>query len=141
MYIWGTINPPGEDESYNGLYLTKDDIHNLVKQDKITNKPVKIEHKGIDVGKVVSTWVDQDGSLQCVLDINQSEFEGAVVSDFVQNGVCKELSLGYVVDMQHSQQSGLMARNKQVVEVSIVKRGARDKCFIHGFSQSAGKPK
>ena len=133
MLLWGTINPAGEQNDYKGFYYTKDDIRRCVDSAEMVGKPVRIEHVGSDVGRVVSAWQNNKGQMDCVLEIDQKCLEGAVVSKFVGQGVCKELSLGYVVDVQNSD-GCISATNKHVVEVSIVRKGARQDCYIHGYS-------
>lgn len=136
MLVWGTVNPAGEGNNYKGFYLTRDDIRRCVETREMQDKPVKIEHKGVDVGRVVSAWQNSRGQMDCLLELQQNNLESAVVSKFVDQGVCRELSLGYMVDVQHSGAGGggISATNKRVVEVSLVKKGARDNCFIHGFA-------
>lgn len=135
MLVWGTVNPVGEGANYKGFYLTRDDIRQCVSQGGIIGKPVRIEHKGSDVGTVVSAWQNRSGQMDCLLELRHDNLEGAVISKFVDQGVCRELSLGYMVDVRNSQGS-LAASNKRVVEVSIVKKGARESCHIHGFTSS-----
>ena len=132
MHIYGTLNPPGEDNSYNGLYFTKRDIDDCIQQNKLQGVPVKIEHKGIDVGRVIRAWKNSTGAIDCVMEVNENVFEGAIVSKFVDQGVTRELSLGYTVEMQNSG-NGICTGKKHIVEVSIVKKGAREKCFIHAY--------
>jgi hypothetical protein len=131
MLVWGTVNPVGEKNNYKGFYLTRDDVRDCTSD--IIGKPVKIEHKGTNVGHVVSAWQNTKGQMDCLLELKQDNLEGAVISQFVDQGVCKELSLGYMVDVQNSKGS-ISAVKKHVVEVSIVKKGARANCHIHGFS-------
>lgn len=138
MLVWGTVNPVGESSNYKGFYLTRDDIRHCLADGGITGKPVKIEHKGSDVGVVISAWQNTRGQLDCLLEVTQDNLEGAVISRFVDNGVCRELSLGYTVDVRHSDR-GVAATNKRVVEVSIVKKGARNSCHIHGFTSADSK--
>jgi hypothetical protein len=58
MLVYGTCNPEGYgDESYEGLYLTDADIRTITPL--MPGIPVKIEHRGVDVGKVVSAWMHQ----------------------------------------------------------------------------------
>lgn len=52
----------------------------------------------------------------------------------VQEGLCKDLSLGYKVGMSANSSGKLQASHKRVVEVSIVKQGARENCHIRGWS-------
>ena len=58
MLVYGTCNPEGYgDENYEGLYLTEADIRNITP--KMQGIPVKIEHRGTDVGTVVSAWMHE----------------------------------------------------------------------------------
>lgn len=134
MLIWGTANPTGESDEHTGYLFTQSDLRECIQNGSLIGKPVKIEHKGVDVGRIVSAWQNQSGALDCVLEINENMFEGTCVSRFIEDGVCRELSLGYVVSMQNSD-GAQRAKRKDVVEISIVKKGARDKCFIHGFGK------
>ena len=60
--------------------------------------------------------------------------QAALGKEFVVRGICPELSLGYHVTMSKSPAGFLKASNKKVVELSIVRKGARDGCYIHGYS-------
>lgn len=58
MLVYGTCNPEGYgDESYEGLYLTDADIRDITP--KMPGIPVKIEHRGVDVGRVVTAWMHE----------------------------------------------------------------------------------
>ena len=139
MYIWGTANPKGEGEGYNGLFLTGKDIRGIVKDDSLVGLPVKIEHKGVAVGRVVTTW-ESDGKLDILVDVDERLLEGNVVSRFVRDSICKDFSLGYTVGMQFSEAAQTYtAAQKTFNEVSIVRTGARDKCHIHGFTSPDAK--
>ena len=95
--------------------------------------PVHIEHKGVEVGRVVSAW-EHEGTLQCVLELDESVLEGAIGGEFVRSGICKDLSLGYTVELAQSKENGkVKMRNKKLKEISIVKKGARKNCHIHGY--------
>ena len=136
MMFWGTANPTGEHESYDGLYLKKHEINNMVLDRDLIGLPVKIEHKGDQIGHVVSAW-QHEGRLDMLLSINdKNSLQSNIGSTFVKTGVCSELSLGYSVSMQNSKETGLKTGVKTVKEVSIVKQGARDNCIIHNFFQS-----
>jgi len=134
--IWGTANPRGLGPDYNGIYLTSLDIQKMVEQVHEAKRegrdiPVMIEHKGAEVGKVVSAW-EHNETLQCVLEIDEKTLEGALGSEFVRTGLCRDLSLGYALDMAQSK-SGVKVGNKKLKEISIVKKGARKHCHIHGM--------
>ena len=132
MLLWGTVNPDGEADTHTGVLLRQRDIQDLASGGSMIGKPVKIEHTGEAVGKVVSAW--QCGShLECVLQVNRDNIEGMFAQDFIKTGRCSELSLGYNITMQHSADGQLEAGTKEVLEVSIVKKGARHDCKIHGF--------
>ena len=134
--FWGTANPSGENETYDGLYLKKHEINNMVLDRTLIGLPVKIEHKGNQIGNVVSAW-QHEGRLDMLISINdKTSLESNIGSTFVKTGICSELSLGYSVAMQNSKETGLKTGVKTVIEVSIVKQGARDNCIIHNFLQS-----
>jgi len=136
--IWGTANPKGLESSYNGIYLNGDDVQQMIVQVRDANRngeqiPVKLEHTGVAVGHVVSAWENQ-GTLECVLELNERVFEGSIGSEFIRSGICKDLSLGYTIDMEQSKAGVVRAKRKMLKEISIVKKGARKNCHIHGIS-------
>jgi hypothetical protein len=134
MFVWGTANPVGESLGYDGMYFTGGEINDMVIDRTLVGLPVKIEHKGEQVGHIVSAW-QHSGRLDLLLNIdeNSPSMATAVASHFVKGNVCKDLSLGYTVGVQQSVDGGLSTGKKQVSEVSIVKRGARENCHIHAF--------
>lgn len=134
--LWGTANPEGM-QNYEGIYLNQRDIQDMINQVNKANKigqnlPVLVEHKGIQVGKIVSAWEHQ-GKLECVLELNNRILEGSIGSEFVRSGICRDLSLGYNVSLEQSD-TGIKVGQKILKEISIVKRGARPSCHIHGVS-------
>jgi hypothetical protein len=137
--IWGTANPEGLANSYNGVYLNKEDITSMVSQVRTANNigepiPVHLEHKGVQLGHVVSAW-EHNGTLQCVLELNERVLEGSISKEFVRSGIVKDLSLGYSVDMQQSKKEGIKTNNKILREISMVKQGAQRHCHIHAFTK------
>lgn len=136
--LWGTANPEGMSNDYQGIYLNKDDIQSMVRQVEAANKrsekiPVHLEHKGVPVGHVVSAWAHND-TLQCVLQLDESTLEGSIGSQFVRKGICNELSLGYTVELKNSESGQVKVANKLLKEISVVKKGARNHCHIHAVS-------
>lgn len=134
--LWGTANPEGM-ENYHGIYLNQEDIRDIISQISEANHsenriPVLVEHKGVQIGHVVSAW-EHAGKLECVLALNERVLEGSLGSEFVRSGICKDLSLGYDVSLEQSQ-AGIKVGRKKIKEISIVKRGARPRCHIHGVS-------
>jgi hypothetical protein len=141
MLLWGTANPEGMENDYQGIFLNKEDIKSMVRQvEQATRRaekiPVHLEHKGVAVGHVVTAWAHKD-TLQCVLKLDERVLEGSIGSEFVRNGICNELSLGYAVDLQNSA-TGLAAVNKTLKEISVVKKGARHHCQIHAVTGKSG---
>lgn len=133
MLVYGTCNPPGESESHQGVYLRKTDISSLVNSGALLDLPVKIEHMGQPIGRIISAWQHND-RLDCVFKIDDNSIDSICAQEFVKSRRCPELSLSYAVTMQNSSEGGLSGGNKDMIEVSIVCAGARDNCFIHGFS-------
>ena len=136
--VWGTANPEGLKDSYKGVYLNTSDIRNMVEQVASANVageriPVKLEHTGVPLGRVVSAWENQ-GKLDCVLELDEGVLEGSISAEFVRTGICKDLSLGYTVTMEQSKNGPMQSRTKRLNEISIVVKGARKRCNVHGFS-------
>ena len=75
--------------------------------------------------------------MDVLMEINGNMLEGEMGKEFVRRGLCPELSLGYNVTMSKSPAGFLRATNKRVVELSIVRQGARDGCKIRAFASSA----
>lgn len=94
--------------------------------------PVKAEHTGEALGSVVSSYVDDKGALRCVVRIDDS-LEGEIARGLVRDGIATDFSLGYTVDVSHSN-SYLKAGKKQVLEVSLVRRGAREGCHVYHYT-------
>ena len=137
--LWGTANPEGLKDSYRGVYLNASDVTSMVEQVSDANRrgesiPVKLEHTGVPLGRVVSAWENQ-GKLECVLELNERVLEGSISAEFVRTGVCKDLSLGYTVEMAQSKTGQIQSRKKMLNEISIVVKGARSKCNVHGISK------
>ncbi len=137
--VWGTANPEGLKDTYKGIYLNNSDIKSMIQQVSTANAlgssiPVKLEHTGVALGKVVSAWENR-GTLECVLEINERVLEGSISAEFIRSGICKDLSLGYTVEMEQSSSGSIQSRKKKLNEISIVVKGARKRCNVHGFSK------
>ena len=138
MLLLGTCNPRGERATYNGLYYTENELAAMVSSGALCGVPIKKEHTGASLGTVVSGFLDDSGALQCVMEVDESTVEGCIASGFVRDGVAADLSLGYTVDVQHTQDR-LKAGEKKMLEISIVRKGAREGCHISAY-QDAGGP-
>lgn len=129
----GTCNPRGEGDAYNGLYLKQDELEAVVRNGEMIDVPVKTEHSGADIGRVISTFIDSRGALQCVMEVDERSVAGSLAGGFVRDHIAADLSLGYVVDVQNSGDDRLRAGAKKVLEVSLVRKGARDGCHITAY--------
>jgi len=78
MLLLGICNPAGEGATYNGLYYKQDELESMVADGRLHDVPVKQEHSGGDVGRVVSSFVRSDGALQCVMEVDDSTVEGSI---------------------------------------------------------------
>lgn len=138
--VYGTANPEGMNGSYSGVYLNMEDVSSMVEQVGQANRsgapiPVKLEHTGVAMGRVVSAWENR-GTLECVLEIDESVLEGSIGAEFLRTGICKDLSLGYTVDMEQPKKTGrIRSRCKKLNEISVVVKGARKNCKVHGMSK------
>jgi hypothetical protein len=125
LLIHGTISP-GESDDHVGVYLRERDLEELVQSNELVGLPVRIEHGTSNVGTIISAW--KNGSnLDAVLRIDNNSIESMIASSCVQLGKCQELSLGYVVEMEMSENGLLSGGKKRVTEVSIVKKGTRSR--------------
>jgi hypothetical protein len=134
MLVSGVCNPRGEAAGYNGLYLTAAELETVAAE--IRGTPLKAEHSGEALGTVVSGFVDDAGALHCVARINGSRdgsLEGEIARGLVRDGVAADFSLGYTVEVSHSADR-LRAGRKQVLEISLVRRGAREGCRILAYA-------
>jgi hypothetical protein len=141
MLVTGCANPAGEsaEAGYNGLYFTDVELQTVVAEGRMLGLPVKAEHGGAQLGRVISSYLDGDGRLNCVMKIDENSVEGAVAAGLVRDGVATELSLGYAVDVAHSQDGGrLQAQTKELHEISLVCKGARHACLITGYQDEGG---
>ena len=137
MLLMGICNPTGEKDSYNGLYMTESELSRVVRDSKMRGIPVKTEHSGSEVGRVLTSFLDADGNLNCVMELSKSSLPACLAQGFVRDGLALDLSLGYTVDIQNTD-SKLQAKQKTLVEVSLVRKGARRGCHITAY-QEEGK--
>jgi hypothetical protein len=132
MLVVGICNPAGEADGYNGLYLTKNELQHVVRDGLMRNLPVMAEHSGSAVGSVVSSFIDDRGQLNCVMHLETESLPADLTREFIRKGIAADLSLGYTVDIKNHDDK-LHAAAKKIVEVSIVRKGAREGCHITAF--------
>jgi hypothetical protein len=134
MLLMGVCNPTGEKDSYNGLYMTESELARVVADSKMRHIPVKTEHSGSEVGRVLTSFLDADGNLHCVMELNSASLPACLAQGFVRDGLALDLSLGYTVDIQNTDNS-LHATEKRILEVSLVRKGARKGCHITAYQE------
>jgi len=136
MIVLGTCNPPGEMQNYNGLYFKSSELDDIVTKKTLRGIPIKTEHQGSVVGKIESAFFGDDKKLQCLFTLDDS-FYGSMAKGFVTDGIALDLSMGYAVDVCNSENK-LKAGLKKTIEVSLVRKGARDGCHILGYDVGNG---
>ena len=129
----GICNPRGENENYNGLYFKDTELKDIVTNNRLHGLPIRTEHGSGDVGKILSTYMRDDGALQCLFELGGVELPDKIAQGFVRDGVALELSMGYTVDVKQTSANTLKAGEKTTIEVSLVKKGARNGCHILAF--------
>ena len=146
MLLLGVCNPAGENNSYNGLYFKQSELNAMAMERSLIGVPVKAEHSGADVGSVCSAFLNSSGALSCVIDVPENTLQGSVVANLVRDGVALDLSMGYSVDVQHSGKTQkphrtLKAGKKKTLEISLVRKGAREGCHILAYEDNSGQCK
>lgn len=134
MLVVGVCNPAGEADGYNGLYLTQVEMERVVRDGAMRDLPVMAEHSGSAIGSVISTFLDDRGQLNCVMQLETDSLPADLTREFIRKGIAADLSLGYTVDIQNRDDK-LHAAAKKIVEVSIVRKGAREGCHITAFER------
>ena len=94
--------------------------------------PEGVESADVEQELLVSAW-EHAGKLECVLSLDNQVLEGAIGSEFVRSGICRDLSMGYTLSLEQSD-AGIKVGKKFLKEISVVKKGARPSCHIHGVS-------
>jgi len=138
MLVTGICNPAGEANAYNGLYLTQNEIRSIVERGSMLNLPVMTEHSGSAVGRVISSFIDSSGQLNCVMQLEEKSIPADLTREFIRKGIAADLSLGYTVDIRNHANK-LHAAEKKIVEVSIVRKGARSGCHITAYENDSHK--
>jgi len=134
MLLMGICNPSGEKDTYNGLYMTQSELARVVSESKMRDIPVKTEHAGSEVGRVLTSFLDANGNLNCIMELDSSTVPACLAQGFVRDGLALDLSLGYTVDIQNTD-NNLQAIEKRILEVSLVRKGARKGCHITAYQE------
>jgi hypothetical protein len=66
------------------------------------------------------------------MEVDESTVEGSIARGFVCDGIAVDLSLGYSVDVRNSDNT-LQAGEKRLLEISLVRKGAREGCHISAY--------
>jgi hypothetical protein len=66
------------------------------------------------------------------MELSKSSLPACLAQGFVRDGLALDLSLGYTVDIQNTD-NNLQAIEKRIVEVSLVRKGARKGCHITAY--------
>ena len=131
MLVCGQVNPPPvSSENYHGVYFSdKDNMEEKARG--LRGTPLRVEHDNkVLVGQVLNGWTDAKGAMWALAEINTGHIRGAMTAAAVQGGQLGEFSLGYVTKMERAANGGVSVHEKRILELSIVKKGARDGCHI-----------
>ena len=131
MLVCGQVNPPPvSSQGYSGVFFSeKDDMQG--KAMALKGTPLRVEHDDkVHVGKVLNGWTDAQGAMWALAEIDTRQLGGAMTAAAVERGQLGEFSLGYVTKMERNG-GNVNATDKRIVELSIVKKGAREGCKIH----------
>ena len=111
-------------------------VSEMIRDMKLAPSSVLVERNGEALLR--HEWaerkVEHGDRLDCVFRINNDSIDSIFAQEFVKSRKCPELSLSYAVTMQNSTDGFLTGGGKDMIEVSIVKSGARDNCLIRGFT-------
>ena len=131
MLVCGQVNPPPLDSSYNGVFFGENDDM-MTKANSLRGIPLQVEHNPkCKIGEVLSGWIAPNGSMYALAEIHTSNISGAVTAAAIERGKFKDFSLGYKATMHRNPDTGqLQVKNKDIFELSIVKKGAREGCHI-----------
>lgn len=134
MLVCGQVNPPPVNvgQCYNGVYFSeKDNFEEKAKT--LRGLPLQLEHDSdVCVGNVISGWVDKNsGAMWALAEINTGKMTGAFTAAALDKGKFSEFSLGYKTKMNQNPLTGkIHVGSKNIHELSIVKKGAREGCHI-----------
>ena len=131
MLVAGIVNPPPvADPSYAGVYFAeRDDMPAQARA--LANKPLRVEHGDVEVGRVLNGWQDKrTGALCALAEIDVSKLPGALAATAVTKGRFGQFSLGYSSRLVRQERGHVVATDKRVLELSLVKQGARPNCHI-----------
>ena len=138
-YIIACCHPPGESKDYVGLFYRDCEFDELAKQ--LVDKPLLFNHEeSVPLGKVVSAWTESPtpGSAQprqvfALCEIDDSTMNGALAKRGIDREVLQDVSIGHTCKIDYSSDVRTVAA-KDITELSICERGAREKTHIYGVS-------
>ena len=139
MLICGQVNPPPMGADYNGFYFSEsDDVAGKARN--LRGTPLRVEHNDkTHVGEVLQGWTDSStGAMWALAEINTKNLGGAITAAAVESGLYGEFSLGYKTrfgkkregDNSGGRREKIVVLDKEIMELSIVKKGAREGCII-----------
>jgi hypothetical protein len=131
MLVCGQVNPPPvRSEGYTGVFFSdKDDMESKARE--LRGTPLRVEHNDkVHVGQVLRGWTDARGAMWALAEIDTQHMKGAMTAAAVERGQLGEFSLGYVTKMQRETGGGVSVQDKRIMELSIVKKGAREVIYI-----------
>ena len=131
----GCCHPVGEDASYDGLYLKRNEMPGFAAA--LRGMPIYVEHdSNRRVGTIDHAWTTDDDALHVLFETDESNFAGHLAANLIKQGLCHELSLGHDVTIAQSAGEPSRVTGKTPNEVSLVVKGARDNTRIHAWGRN-----
>ena len=131
----GCCHPVGEDASYDGLYLKRNEMPGFAAA--LRGKPIYVEHDSKRrVGTIDHAWTTSDDALHVLFETDDHHFAGHLAANLIKQGLCHELSLGHDVTISQSAGEPSRVTDKTPNEVSLVVKGARDNTRIHAWGRN-----
>lgn len=143
-FIVACCHPKGEAEDYDGLFYRDCEFDQLAAG--LIDKPLLFNHEeSVPLGKVVTAWADSPipGSKEprqvfALCEIDDSTVNGKLAKQGIDKEVLQDVSIGHTCKIDHSANVSQVTA-KQITELSICERGAREHTHIYGTSWAEAK--
>lgn len=135
MKIYGVVLPEGVQDPRN---IADDFTPSEVQHIGLSGLPILVDHKdGSSVGEIVHDWVGSDGLKYIAANIRGNSKEEVLTRARIRTGGLQDFSLTHRFDLLQHVHTGEMAQRKTPIEVSVCRKGRREKCHILGFAEDS----
>jgi hypothetical protein len=135
MKIYGVVLPEGVQDPRN---IADEFTPSEVQHIGLSGLPIWVDHKdGSSVGEIVHDWVGADGLKYVAANIRGNSKEESLTQARIRNGALQDFSLTHRFDLLQHVHTREMAQRKTPIEVSVCRKGRREKCHILGFTEDS----